>query len=160
MQDILNNTPWWVYVLFFILIPIGLRSTKSRTLSFHRLLLLPGVFTLWNIGWLVERTHEEFFLFGYWVIGVVIGSGLGWLSVRYWHVQADRKRKMVTLPGSWSSLILILLVFATRYAFIYQYEVHPDKAADLFTADAAVSGVITGMFIGRSIELYRKYRSS
>lgn len=157
-MDILTSAPWWVYVLFLFLLRIGIRATRYRTLSLKRLYLLPSIFTLWNIGWLVERTQEQVFLVHYWIAGLGVGTILGWLTVCYWIVHADRQRKLINIPGSWSTLILIVLVFTIRYYFIANYHLHPELAPRLYPPDAFISGIATGIFIGRSLELYRKYR--
>ncbi len=158
-MDILIETPWWVYVLFIGLLAIGLRATKPRTISLYQLLLLPGIFTVWNVGWLAHRLQGHFSPFIFWVIGLGVGSFLGWLSVRSWKVSAHREQKTVSLPGTRSTLVLILLVFAIRYFFIYHYEVYPTSAPHLFIADALISGTITGVFVGRAIELYNKWQA-
>ncbi len=156
-MDLIIEAPWWSYLLFFFLIGAGLIATQPRTLSLRRLYLLPTIFTLWNIAWLVERTQEHFGLFFYWIIGVFAGGFFGWLTVRKWTVTANREKKWIHLPGSWSTLCLILLVYCVRFYFVVNYRIHPELAPRLFVPDAFISGIITGMFVGRSIELYRKY---
>jgi len=158
-MDILINTPWWVYILFAVLMAIGLKAVKPRTIPFQRLILLPGVFMLWNIAWLAERVQGHFSLFLFWVVGLIVGAFIGWQTVLSWKIQVDRDRKLISLPGTWSTVIFIFLVFATRYFFVYQYKAYPASASHLFTADALISGVITGIFLGRVFEIYRKYKT-
>lgn len=156
-MGLLAETPWWVYFLFIFLVLTGLIATRPRTISFKRLTILPGIFTIWNLFWLEDRIQGHPFLFIYWAVGLFFGSFLGWLTVRSWIIHANREQKRISLPGSWSTLILILIVFAIRYFFVYNYKMHPEEASLLFTPDALISGVITGTFIGRSFKLYRKY---
>ncbi len=157
-MDILSNAPWWAYLGFMISVAIGIASTRPRTISFHRLVILPALFTLLNIAWLAERLQGRYSLLSFWICTLAIGSYLGWQTVRNWETEADHQKKRLSLPGSWSTLYLILAVFATRYFFTYNYELHPEAYIHLFLADAIVSGLITGIFIGRSVELYRKYQ--
>lgn len=158
MTHILAETPWWVYILFVGLVIIGLKATRPRTISFTRLLLLPSIFTILSIIWLTERLAGNYFFLLFWILGLGAGSLLGWQSVRPWRIKPDRHRKTISLPGTRSTLILILFVFAFRYFFIYNYEVHPEIASHFFLADSILSGVVTGIFIGRSLELYQKYK--
>lgn len=153
---ILSNIPWWVFVLFVFLVINGLKSTQPRTISLKRLLILPTILTLWNIVWLTERVHEQYHLLIFWVGGLALGAFLGWLSVRSYEVRVDRRLQLITLPGTWFTLILILFIFAIRFFFNYNYEVHPNLAFHFYKADALLSGLTTGVFIGRSFGLYRK----
>lgn len=157
-MEIIAETPWWVYVLFAVLVIVGLRATRPRTISFNKLLLLPAIFTIWNILWLAERLSGRYSLLLYWLIGIAIGAVIGWQTVRTWKTQVNHQTKSITLPGSWTTLILILLVFAVRYFFVYNYQLHPAHSNNFFLADSFISGIFTGIFTGRSFDLYQKYR--
>lgn len=157
-MEILADTPWWVYILFVGLVIIGMKSLKPRTISFARLILLPAVFTIWNIVWLTERLAGQYSFLLFWFISLSAGVFVGRETVRRWKIKADHRNKTISLPGTKSTLILILLVFAFRYFFVYNYETHPHASSHFFLADSIVSGVIIGIFIGRSLELYQKYR--
>ncbi len=157
-MDILTNTPWWVFVLFIFLTITGLNATRPRVLPLKRLIILPTIFALWNIAWLAERIQGHFSLFIFWLVGLIVGSFIGWQTVLSWRVHADHVHRTVALPGTWSTLFFIVLVFFIRYFFVYNYEAHPEAADHLFSSDALLSGIITGIFIGRVLEIYRKYR--
>lgn len=156
-MDILYESPWWVYVLFVFLVILGFKASQPRTISLKKLILLPGIFTVWNIAWLTERLEGRYNLLVFWGLGIVVGSIFGWQTVRKWKIKSDHVRKHISLPGTWSTLTLILLVFAARYFFVYNYETQTNESWDFHFADSVVSGLITGIFIGRSLELYKKY---
>jgi hypothetical protein len=157
--EIIKLTPWWVFFLFVGLIMIGMKAARPRTTSYRKLFLLPLIFTLWNLIWLNERVQGHYSLIVFWLIGLVLGSGLGWVTVRRWKISAI-SREFIKLPGTWSTLILIMTVFVVRYFFIYNYEAHPEAASRLFSSDAFISGTITGIFIGRALCLIRKYKKT
>jgi len=158
-MDIFDNTPWWIYVFFIALVFLGLRATKPRTIPLNRITFLPLIFTIWNILWLNERTHDHTYLILFWVIGLIVGTFIGWQTVLAWHIYADHRRKLISLPGTWTTLVFILLVFCARYYFVYNYELHPHAAPHLYTPDAFISGLFTGIFTGRALELYHKYKN-
>ncbi len=157
-MDIISNTPWWVYLLFLYLVGIGLNALRPRTISIKRLILIPGILTIWNIAFLMERLSEKYFFLLFWVVGLSIGVLIGWQTVHSWETKADQVNKTLHLPATWSTLILILLVFAVRYFFLFHYELYPQFYNHFFLADSISSGVITGIFVGRSLELYQKYK--
>lgn len=157
--EIIRHTPWWVFVLFCILIAIGMKATRPRNTSYRKLLLLPIVFTFWNLIWLNERIQNHYPLIVFWLIGLAVGSCFGWISVRRWTISAVGS-EFIKLPGTWSTLVLIMTVFVVRYFFIYNYEAHPEAASRLFFSDALISGTITGIFIGRAACLILKYKKT
>lgn len=154
----LNKFPPLVYYLFVFLVIAGLRATISRTMSIYRLLIFPIIFTLLNLGWLSERIHEQFSLLVLWLLGLFAGSILGWQSVSSWKIKANRKSKTLTVPGSWSILFLILIIFAIRIFFIYKYETIPNQVEEYYIYDSLLSGLFTGIFIGRAYDFYQKYK--
>lgn len=156
LTEILEDTPWWVYLLFIYLVFIGLRATRPRTTSLNKVFFLPLIFTLWNLAWLYERIQGHFLLLFFWPFGIAVGIFSGWAMVRKWHIAYHKSQRTISLPPTWSTLILILLVFAVRYFFVFNYEIHPEKASHLFLADSLISGTITGIFIGRSFHIYQK----
>lgn len=158
--ELFQQTPWWVYVLFVFLVLMGLRSTTHRTVPIKQLLIYPLVLTTLNFVWLNERLEGHYHDFFYWIIGLLLGAFFGWILFRHWKVHASHHFQTLALPPTWSSLILILLFFAIRYFFIFNYEMHTEAEFHLFVADSLISGAMTGIFIGRSSLLYWKYRKS
>lgn len=156
LAEMLKHTPWWVYVVFVYLTLIGLRSTRPRTVSVRQLLFLPLIFTILNFVWLSERLQGHFSLAVFWLFGLAVGARVGWLMVRKWIIHVHN-RETISLPPTRSVLILVLLFFTIRYFFVFHYAMHPEAAAHLFVADAFISGVMTGIFSGRSYQFFIKY---
>ncbi len=153
--DILKETPWWVYLLFFYLVLIGIRSAKPQTVPILRLLLFPIVLTIWSLIGLYSKW--DWLAFFSWTISLVPGCIFGWLSVRSWKIRFDRRRKTLSLPGSWSTLILVLIIFVVKYFFGYYSATHPAIPKTLMLAQMISSGIITGMFFGRIASFWMRY---
>ena len=79
--------------------------------------------------------------------------------VHKWKVRVDRERKTITLPGTWSTLILALLIFSVRYSFGVYYALHPTILRPIFLADLTLSGFIAGMFVGRALNFWNRYEN-
>lgn len=87
-------------------------------------------------------------------VGMLLGYGQG-----YWQrIEVDRQRLRLRIRGTWSTLIIILIIFFTKYYFGYQSAVDPrlltNTAFEL--SMLLVSGITAGLFIGRLI--YYSYR--
>src|SRR5579872_1608239 len=128
VSELIRETPWWVYCILVYLIIVGLWSAHPRVISLKRLFLLPFLLLIWNLSWLWERLDGHSLLILLWPFGLMIGFCSGWLLVNRWRIGADRSKELLSLPATWSTLFLILLVFSIRYFFIYNYKVHPEAA--------------------------------
>ena len=71
------------------------------------------------------------------------------------------ERALAFAPLRWS-LFLILSVFATKYAFGVLHATRSDLFAEprFWLTELALSGVLTGMFAGRFVGLWRQYRAA
>lgn len=154
----LINTPWWVYVLFIFLIKIGFQASKSRVVSLKKLFIIPAVFTFMSVHTLLTAVKPDYFAISSWSLAVLVGILLGYWQVYRYNVQVDKKQWLIRLQGTWSTLIVILIIFGTKYYFSYALAVDPQRASQTAFEFSmlAVSGACTGLFIGRLIcYLYR-----
>lgn len=158
MPEIILKTPWWVYVLWISLMALGLGSLRRRKIHVMQLLGVPIILSVWNLVWLGERIHEHYGLLIYWLAGIGFGFPFGEKSVSHWKVLRDKHHKYALLPPTYSTMILILIVFAIRYFFYFNYETYPDMGPSLYPADTAISGFLTGIFAGRTYEIFKKYK--
>jgi hypothetical protein len=152
------HTPWWVYLLFIVLIKIGINASKTRTRPLAKLFILPLVFTFMSIHTLITTVVLDTFNVSTWTIALLAGVSLGFYQVFVYQLQVDKKRLLIKVPGSWSILIWILFIFVSKYYFNYQLAVSPNMALHTGFAFSllATSGVITGLFIGKLLcYLYR-----
>ncbi len=161
MLDILSGTPWWVYILFFLLLGIGLKARKPQVLSLKKVFILPIAFTVWSL-YSVFTSLNVFFDIFIWLPFLAAGGIFGWILYRNVKIRADRKKHLIELPGTWATLALILIIFATKYTFGYLYSRYPETQKDVFvyTLDMVTSGAITGMFAGRALLLVQKFLRS
>jgi hypothetical protein len=70
--NILQNTPWWVFALFALLVWLGLQALRPRTLPIWRLLITPAVF----IGWGITSQVASPLLLVDWSVTALIGAAI------------------------------------------------------------------------------------
>ena len=76
-------------------------------------------------------------------------------------VIVDKEKKLVSLKGSWSTMIMVLLIFFTQFYFGYSISADPQMLQNTtfeYTM-LAVSAFVTGLFLGQAlcyIYCYRK----
>ncbi len=161
MFEILGGTPWWVYLLFFLLVGIGFKARKPQVMSLKKVFILPLAFTAWSLYSVFTSSNVFFYIF-IWLPFLVAGGVFGWFLYRNIKIRADRKKQLIEIPGSWGTLALILIIFATKYTFGYLYSEYPHTRKDVFVygLDMITSGAITGMFAGRALLFVRKFLRS
>jgi hypothetical protein len=171
--EALKGTPWWAFALFAYLLVVGIRSSKTSAISLKRLSILPILFIFGSLYGLIALNGLCLIKIGMWMLAVLLGVGLGWFLTFRIAVKVDRTAGLIHVPGSWLTLILILLIFATKYfagyavlhhyTYFYGYLFQTSPAAQesfyLTAIDPVVGGCIGGIFAGRFFCLLNRYRT-
>ncbi|AIF53155.1 DUF6622 family protein [Pelosinus sp. UFO1] len=144
------HTPWWVYLLLIYLIAVGIKSSKVRIIPFWKVFVLPTIFLFISIQTLMT-IKIEYVSIASWIVGMLVGSLLGWWQVKRLDIKIDKKRSLIQIPGSWDTLLVMLIVFIAKYYVGYEQATNPVLVAQLkFKVSMLVlSGVCTGLFLGR-----------
>ncbi len=149
----LIHTPWWVYLLLAYVIKVGLDASRPRTVSLFKIFIIPIIFSLISLHTLITCVNVYFLTVTVWVSAIILGAILGLWEVSHFNIQVDRGTKHIHLPGTWSTLIVILIFFAAKYFVSYELAVDPrllqDSSFELIML--SVSGVCAGFFVGRLI---------
>lgn len=162
MEDvwrIASGTPWWVWVLFAVLMSRGIRALKPATAPLWRFTIVPAVILVWGIAHVLLTVGFSPLSVGAYLLALAAGCVLGWLSALGIAVRVDRGRGLATVPGGPATLVLILVIFAAKYTLGAWHGMVPAVAAQdwFILVDAGSSGLIAGMFLGRFAQLWRKY---
>lgn len=157
--EVLTHTPWWVFVLFFYLLKVGIDATKPRTVILKKLFILPSIFLGISINTLFKSFDLSFSTLGMYLSSLILGIMIGLLLIKNLQIKFDRDHNLIRLPGTFSTLILILITFSTKYYFGYLLSTAPSIAKNplFIISQLGMSGVCSGLFIGRLIcFLFRK----
>jgi hypothetical protein len=154
---ILAHTPYWVFVLFVVLVGLGVMQGRPRNISRTRLAVLPlGMATLALLGvWSSFADHA--LALGAWAVvaaGVVAASlrvppprGASWMPAT----------KLYSVPGSWVPLALMMGIFFTKYAVAVLRAMDPSAlaGAGAIAATCALYGLYSGVFLARALRIGR-----
>ena len=160
LSQFFTGTPAWVYILFFYLLFIGIKSMKTGVVSLKKLFILPIIFFFMSLHTLLASFDLTVGSVVIYIVSLALGSWVGWLFAKNKVLAFDKKHHLIKLQGSATTLILVLLIFSIKYYFGYALAVDPTRVQD-FTFRSlmiASSGIITGIFIGRAF-LYLHKRS-
>jgi hypothetical protein len=154
------HTPWWVYVLLGYLIAVGIKASKERVIPFWKIFVLPTIFLSISIQNLTTIENIEYLSIGSWIVAMLVGSLFGWWQVKRLDIKIDKKCLLIQIPGSWDTLLVILIIFIAKYYFGYEKATNPVLVAQLkFKISMLVlSGVCTGLFLGRLFGYMSHYK--
>jgi len=135
---------------------------RPATAPLWRVAILPTVFFVWGVSGLFTLHGLTAQRIAPWAAALVAGIVVGVLIAGARSIRADKTHHLVHIPGSPLTLVLSLLIFATKYAFGVLHATQPALFAEprFWLAELAISGVLTGMFIGRFGGLWRQYRAA
>lgn len=156
---ILSNTPAWVFGILGILVLLGVQALRPRTLSLGRLVLVPVGFIIWGLSNLFSGSPPPAALLETRGLAVVIALALAWMIPPPFRAATiDRQRKLVHVPGTPIPLIRNVVLFLTKYVLAVTVAMMPADPTPKFI-DAAISGLISGYFLGWLIRIIIKFRT-
>jgi uncharacterized membrane protein len=157
--QIVSHTPVFVWGVLAALIVLGLSQARERRVSLARATVLPFAMvalSLWGTASLFASGPHLPLVLASWLAAALatflpvmrLPAPLG--------TRFDAASNGFTLPASWMPMLLIVGVFALRYATNVALAMQPALSGDAtFAAGiAAVSGLFTGGFGGRAARLW------
>ncbi len=153
MTPFFSNVPIWVLPLFILLLILGLRASKDRSVPVAFIYLLPllGILTLRTILSLSPPLWV-------WVIAIVIYGGggvLGMVMQRRWII--ERSTRMVQVKGEWATMSAMMILFAAGFVSGFLNATMPEvtQTALFLAGFVAINCLASGQFLGRAITTLR-----
>jgi hypothetical protein len=144
VMQVLVNTPWWVFALFFLLLALGLVALRPRVVPLWRLLVTPAVFIGWGLVSLMLR-FTPLLAFD-WVVAAAVGGLLARATVSAAEIRV--KAEGIAVSGSALPLVRSMLIFFAKYGLSVAAVLVPAQQHNIAIWDIAVSGVSAGYFLG------------
>jgi uncharacterized membrane protein len=157
LHQILTHTPVWVWGLLAALLALGFSQTRQRTVGVMRTAWVPiglGGFSLYSTACALGSSAG---ILGIWWVACALTAALVLRSSTPPGTHYDPRRRQFVLPGSWVPMVLIVGIFLTKYAVGASLSLAPTLKNELgfCLAVAALSGVFSGIFAGRTLRLLR-----
>ncbi len=154
LKRVVINTPTWVYTLFLSLIGFGWSQTRNRSVNQYFLALAPLGMTAFSLYGTVQAFGVT--AIGVWAIGVAAALGLGLALKRPEGVRYSPATVSFSVPGSWTPLALMMLVFVVRYAIAVCIGIDPAlRQAGMFSLAASLAyGLLGGVFPARAVRVW------
>jgi hypothetical protein len=153
---IITHTPLWVWPLLAYLVWQGIKAMQPRTTPLWRALIVPAVFIVWGLTRLGFGQQGSIAPLIAWIAAALVLLPVGILTPRPFEV--DHDTGLIKRPGSVFPLIRNLVVFGLQYTIAVLAALHADDLAIGALVGRAVSGAMSGYFVGSTIALLREYR--
>jgi len=156
--QVLSHVPAWVFVVFLVLLVLGLRQMRPHRMPLQRVLLLAfawaGV-SLYSVTRIAVA--QPLLVLGAWVLTTASLATLTALRPLPAGVGYDPETDRLSLPGSPLSLLLVMGVFFTKFAAGVVLARAPELAQQVsFELPVnALYGCFSGLFLGRALRLWR-----
>lgn len=150
LQQILINTPVWVWALLAFLVYRGVVMSRNRQVTLRSLFILPVLMTALSLQGLIQHFGIRFESVGFWFISTVCVSVLNaaFLNKTGFRVVSER---YIHMQGSWMPLVLMMLIFSCKYAENIAVAVQPAlRDSTVFIGVCSISfGIMNGLFFGK-----------
>lgn len=154
LQQILINTPIWVWALLVFLIYRGVLMSRDRQVTLRATFILPLLMLGLSLQGLVQHFGIRFESVGLWLLAAVCASILyaKFFGKSGVHVVSER---LIQLQGSWIPLILMMLIFFLKYCENIAVVVQPELRSDaMFMSLCSISfGIMNGLFFGKLLRV-------
>jgi hypothetical protein len=153
------NVPFYVYILFCVILYIGIKRCRTSVMRVERLALLPVIFGIFTMKSVSTLFNMDMMGISYLFFGILVGIVLGYTQVKNRIIHADKNNGLIKIPGDFSMLVLLLSIFFIEFFIHYAVDAHLIMADSVFFKCVAiiVSGVVMGISLGRNITYYFKY---
>ena len=155
MQQILSNTPPWVFALFAGLLAFGLMQTRNRKVNRFLAYLLPVGMVALSLAGVQSSFGFNLVPVALWAGGLALVTLIGHMFFRDTQVVFHRTTNAFYIPGSWTPLIVIMAIFFTKYVVAVMHALKIDAAnSPAFAMALSLAyGCFSGYFAARAANL-------
>ncbi|MBU0923898.1 hypothetical protein KKG81_03340 [bacterium] len=150
-MEIISKTPIWVFILFIVLVIVGLLQLRDRNVSLEKAIILPISMICLSFYGLISAFGLEIKSIFCWLIGLIIAVLLNLLLKLPKNSTYDTKLKIFFIKGSIIPFILIMSIFFTKYFVAVVIAKHLAILNELsfIYGISFIYGVLSGLFFGR-----------
>jgi hypothetical protein len=158
--EILQHTPPWVFVLFFVLLGLGVVQLRPRVVSLARAVSIPIAMIVLSVFGVVSVFQTSLIAIFAWLVGM----GLAIVLNRWWcypkGVVFQPSSRTLSIPGSWMPLTLMMVIYFTKYGVAVVLARNSALLAvnSFIGCVSLVYGFISGIFFAGALLIWRTTR--
>jgi len=155
ISQIISHTPTWVFVLFFVLVHLGIQQAQTRTVTLKRLVILPVAMLGLSVSGVWSTFNHSSDSLICWGTGLAISTLIAFMLTSVRNVRHIPETQSLEQPGSWLPLCLMMAIFFTKYAVGVSTAHHPEflESSEFIAIASVLYGFWSGMFVGRTLKM-------
>ena len=152
----LSHIPPWVAVLFIGLGVLGFLQARSRHVPLWRAIILPVAMIAYSLYGVISSFGFSTVTIGFWLLGVVLAFGINRMLQYPRHAIYDPNKRIYALEGSFIPMVLIVLIFWTKFLVGFGKGVNWDMVhTSGFAGAVSLSlGIFSGIFVAGGWRLF------
>jgi len=156
LMHILSSTPTWVFVLFAVLLALGLRQTRTFRAGLTPIAILPVAMKTLAVVGVVSAFGGASVAVVAWIAAAAVAAAIVLRRPLPDSTRFDASTRTFEITGSVVPLALMMGIFFTKYAVAVQLAIHPALAhqTDFALAVGTLYGAFSGIFAARGIRLW------
>jgi len=160
LTEIIRRTPFWVWPALAFLLWRGFAMSRPHRIAVARTALLPAVMLLLSLVGVLSAFGARADVLLCWAAGLALAA---YETQRRGPLRDARylpRERAFDMPGSWTPLLLFLLIFAVKYGVGVSLALHGAlRANGWFGLGVALAyGAISGLFLGRTLRQWQARR--
>lgn len=160
-SDLLSGVPIWVWIILAVILQRGLSALQDNETNLGSLFILPIIFTAWSLLSLIYSVQFTALAFASMLVALLIsiipGIKLGKLQPP---LRPNQDNTAIIKPGSPVLLILVIVIFASKFALLATLGVHPElnSSKNYNIIFGLVNGIILGLAWGCNLHIYLEWQ--
>ena len=168
LLSILKGTPWWVWLLLWLVVSRGLKAMRTHDVPLRKMLILPAVLVIWSMSGL---WHSILLALSVMSVGNIalcvtlaaaVGALLGnWLGMQL-RLRPTAQQGIARVEGDAQTLVVVLTVFLCKYALGAATGINPqlEQNALYLQVLLAMDAFFIALFVVRSTAMLLAFRRS
>ena len=151
---ILSGTPTWVWVILGYLLFVGILATKQRIVYIPKLFIIPIVLFILKYK---ELLNSDTTIFTIYLISLVLAISISFKYTGKQKLQIILEQFAVRMPGTYSTLLLLLAFFTIKYIFGFLKSQNISLYNELKILEFSLTGIFSGYFFGSALNHLIRY---
>lgn len=145
ITQIILHTPSWVWLLFVLLVLMGIRNSQERAVNFLRMFIAPLIFITWGLRTIITTFPQLGLTLTSYIVFIIPGFLIGYLLNKRYQ-SFFRKGSVVFKKKGYLPLIIVLLNFIVKYVLNVMLVFYNDTLFHLIYS--STNGLTVGLFFG------------